>query len=88
MFVGRRLCEEKYDGGPDCDWPKEEKTLAGLVADSDLSWVKLRAEEMLKAAANGDVLETANDRELRSRLEAVEAARRVRDAIVSLGFVK
>ena len=85
VFVGRRLCDEKYEGGPDCE-PIEEKTLVGPVADCELSCEKLRAEEVVKAAANGDILEVARAREDRSNAEAVPAASRVRDAIV--GFVQ
>jgi hypothetical protein len=89
VFAGVRLCDEKYAGGPpDCAFPKLEKTLAGFVAACELSCVKLRAGNVVKAAAGGHILEAASGRELRSSVEAVEAvvaASRVRDAIVREG---
>jgi hypothetical protein len=86
VFVGVRLCDEKYAGGPpDCAFPKLEKTLVGFVAACELSCVKLRAEHVVKTAASGDILEVASGRELRSSVEAVVAASRVRDAIVRVG---
>ena len=89
VFAGRRFCDEKYEGGPDCElsWPIEEKTLVGPVADCEPSCEKLRAEEVVKAAANGDIREVARDREVRSNAEAVPAASRVRDAIMGFGQV-
>ena len=61
--------------------------LLGLEAEADceLSCEKLRVNDVLKAAASGVILELASAREFASDLEAVEAARRVRDAIVSFG---
>jgi hypothetical protein len=86
VFVGVRLCDEKYAGGPPaCAFPRLEKTLAEFVAACELSCVKLRAEHVVKAAASGDILEVARGRELRSSVEAVVAASRVRDAIVRVG---
>lgn len=56
------------------------------MAACELSCEKLRADETLKAAAaNGDDLEVSSGRELRSILEAVEAIRRLRDAIAEVG---
>ena len=54
-------------------------------ADCELSCEKLRVEDVLKTAASGVILELASGREFASNLDAVEATRRVRDAIVSLG---
>lgn len=89
VFVGRRLCDEKYEGGPawELSWPREEKMLDGFEAEADceLSCVKLRAHGVVKAAASGAILEPASGREFWSSLEAVEATRRVRDAIVRFG---
>ena len=62
--------------------PKEAKTLVGSVAECELSCEKLRAEDVVKAAASGDILEVASGFELRSSPEAVVAASRVRDAIM------
>lgn len=84
VLVGRRLCDEKYDGGPVCElsWPREK----GLEdADCDVNWVKLREGDVDQAAARGDILEVASGREFWSILEAVEATRRLRDAIVRVG---
>jgi hypothetical protein len=58
-----------------------------LVAACEFSCVKLRAEDVVRAAASGDILVVASGRELRSSVEAVVAASRVRDAIVSLVVV-
>jgi hypothetical protein len=87
VFVGRRLCDEKYVGGPACefDCPKEPNTLAGLEAECEVRCEKLRADEVAKAAASGEVLDVASDREVLSKLEPVEAISRVRDAIVRFG---
>jgi hypothetical protein len=85
VFVGVRLCDEKYEGGPEWAFPKEEKTLAGFVAECALSCVKLRTEELVRAAATGDVLDVASGLEARIKVEVVVAASRVRDAIVRFG---
>jgi hypothetical protein len=87
VFVGRRFFDEKYVWGPLCefDWPNEEKTLAGLEAACELSWEKLRADEVAKAAASGDVLDVAWSREFLNNPEPVKAVSRVRDAMVSFG---
>lgn len=82
VFVGRRLPDEKYEGSPGLELPREEKTFVGSVAACELSCEKLRTEDVVKAAASGDVLEIASDLELRSSPEAVLAASRVRDAII------
>lgn len=85
VFVGKRLCDEKYEGGPDgeLNWPSEPKTLVGLPeADCEPSCEKLRAHDVVKAVVKGDALEMFKGRELRSRLEPVEATKRVRDAIL------
>ena len=81
------MCDEKYEGGPDGAFPKEEKTLAGFVAECALSCVKLRTEKLVRAVATGDVLDVANGLEVRINVEAVVAASRVRDAIVRFGDV-
>jgi hypothetical protein len=87
VLVGRRLCEEKYVGGPDEPPPNEEKTLAGFVAECELFCVKVRAAGIVKAAASGDIFGAANGREFRSNVEAVLAAILVRDAIVRVWCV-
>jgi hypothetical protein len=88
VFVGVRLCDEKYEGGPDCVFPRAEKTLAGFVAECELSCVKLRAEHVAKAA-RGHVLDIASGLEPRRKAEAeaVVATSRVRDAMVRSGLV-
>jgi hypothetical protein len=85
VFVGLRLCDEKYAGGPGWALPMDEKTLFEFVADCELNCVKLRAEEFVNAAASGDIREAVRGRELRSSVEAVVAGSRVRDAIVRFG---
>jgi hypothetical protein len=88
VFAGRRLCDEKYDGGPPCEpsWPNEPKTLVGLLeAECEFSCEKLRSDEVANVAASGDVCEMASGREVRSMLEPVEAISRVRNAMVKLG---
>ena len=58
--------------------------LAGFdEAECELSCVKLRVAGAFKSAASGAVLE-ASGLELRSKLEAVEATNRLRDAIVEV----
>lgn len=88
MFAGVRLCDWKYDGGPLCEfsWPREEKIFCGLglEAECEFSWVKVRTAELLSAGARGDILVASCGREQRIKVEAVEAASRVRDAIVSV----
>jgi len=87
VFVGRRLCDEKYEGGPACElsWPSEPKTPPVVPeADWELSCEKLRAHVVAKAAASG-VREVARDLEFLSKLEPVEAISRVRAAIVRVG---
>lgn len=59
--------------------------LFGFEADCELSCEKLRVEAVAKAAASEGVLKLVCGREFVSNLEAVEATRRVRDAIVSFG---
>jgi hypothetical protein len=76
------LPDEKYAGTPGLELLKEEKTFVGSVAECELSCEKLRAEDAVRAAASGDVLEVASDLELRSNPEAEVAASRVRDAIM------
>ena len=61
------------------------KTFVGFVAACELSCVKLRTEYVVRAAASGDILEVASGRTLRSSVEAVVAASRVRDTIVRFG---
>lgn len=88
VFVGRRLCDEKYEGGPACEfsWPSDEKTLVGLAeADCEESGVKLRADDVVKAAANVDLRGIASGREFWSSLAPVEAASWVRDAMMRFG---
>lgn len=83
VFVGSLLGDEKYDGGPvwELSCPREN----GLEdADCDVNWVKLREGEVDQAAASGDIFEVASGREFWSILDAVEATRRLRDAIVSV----
>jgi hypothetical protein len=85
VFAGVRFCDEKYVGGPELEDPwllKEPKTLAGLEAACELSWEKLRADDVAKALATGDDLDNASDREFWSKLEPVEANSRVREAMV------
>lgn len=53
-------------------------------ADCELSWEKARTEEELSVTASGDILERACGLEARIKPEAVEAARRVCDAIVGV----
>lgn len=85
MLVGRRLCDEKYEGGPACELscPSDPKTLVGLdeiACECDCE--KLRAEDVTRAAASGDALTFAIERGFLIRLEPVEAISLVRDAIV------
>jgi len=87
VLVGVRLEDWKYVGGPDAapSWPIEEKMLGVLCEEPalcTLSWLKARVEEAVEAAARGDVRASDCHLEARMRLEAVEAARRVRDAMV------
>ena len=86
VFVGKRLCDPKYEGGPACELscPKL-KMLAGFEdeADCEFSCVKLRVYGALKIVASGAVLE-ASGLELLSKLEAVEATNRLRDAIIEV----
>jgi hypothetical protein len=85
VFVGVRLCDEKYVVGP-CEpcWAKELKTLVGLEAACELSCEKLRTDEVAKAAARGDDRDAASVREFRSKLEPVEASSRDCDAMLSV----
>lgn len=55
--------------------------LVGSEAECELSCEKLRAEDVVKAAASGGILEVLSGLELRISPEAVVAASRVRDAI-------
>lgn len=83
VFAGRRFCVEKYEGTPpDLEPVWKAKMLVGSEAECELSCEKLRAEDVVKAAASGDILEVASGLELRSSPEAVVAASRVRDAII------
>lgn len=82
VLVGRRLCDEKYDGGPCCG-ELPPKTLVGFAeADCELIWVKARADDEVRAAARGGIRELASGREFRSRPAPVVAMGRMRDAIV------
>jgi hypothetical protein len=84
VFAGVRFCDEKYVGGPEFEDPwllKELKTLAGLEAACELSWEKLRADDVAKAVARGDDLDNASGREFCSNLEPVQATSRVREAM-------
>jgi hypothetical protein len=83
VFVGVRLCDEKYVVGP-CEpcWAKELKTLVGLEAACELSCEKLRTDEVAKTAARGDDRDAASVREFRSKLEPVEASSRECAAMV------
>jgi hypothetical protein len=87
VFVGRRFFDEKYVGWPPCefDWPNEPKTLAGLEAACELSWEKLRTDEVAKAVASGDILDVAWSRVFFSNPEPLKAVSRVCDAMVSFG---
>jgi len=83
VFAGRRFCVEKYEGTPpDLEPVWKAKMLVGSEAECELSCEKLRAEDVVKAAASGDILDVASGLELRSSPEAVVAASRVRDAIM------
>jgi hypothetical protein len=89
VFVGVRLGDWKYVGGPDeeLSWPSEEKILGAFCdgAQCELSWLKARADEMLQAAARGNAWAVNRCLGARTRPEAVEANERVRDAIVRVG---
>jgi hypothetical protein len=83
VLVGRRLRDEKYDGGP-CCCELPPKMLVGFAeAVCELSWEKAaRANDDAKAAARGVDRELASGREFRSRPTLVEAMGRMRDAIM------
>lgn len=92
VLVGSRCRELKYVGGPPLEfsWPIEEKMLGVLgleEADCVFSCVNVRVEEA-ESTASGDILEVARGRAVRIKPEAVEAARRVRDAIMEVDGVR
>jgi hypothetical protein len=76
VLAGGRLLVWKYVFGP----PDEEKRLLVFwPAACELSWLKARTEERLRAGA-----EVNCGLHVRIRPEQVEAARRVRKAIVKV----
>jgi hypothetical protein len=87
VLVGVRLEAWKYVGVPDEEpsCPPEEK-MVGVPCEEPalctLSWLKARTEEAVVAATRGDVRAGSGPLAVRMRPEAVEAARRVRDAIL------